>query len=406
MFPPQHSIRLHCGVDNTTQYRPFTTQRCIALHGAPLLYSGHTPDTGAPDPLPKPRNAKLESATARRKLALRKKPYYVRLSPGIALGYRRNAGAGTWTVRVADGGAEWTKKIALADDLEGASAPHVLSYWQAIDTARALDPGHHDEEAREERQRQKLRAKLERSLQRQQVRDAMRTAAMQLHSKQSSEGGLIMKQHILSYLLKHLDSLTSPSPIYALSLAIFYFSGSYYHLSKRIWGLRYVFTKRIGESEQRVGYEVLGVLLVLQMTMHSILHIRETLSSLQQGQRHKDVTASSSSSSHSISLDSDGIQDRDNLLLPVSVEHPPCIPRLSASTPRYDLSTDPTAIPWIPSGQQRKCTLCLEPFKDPSVTTCGHVFCWACIRDWVREKPECPLCRQEVQASKILPLRG
>src|SRR2546430_13634731 len=92
MFPPQHSIRLHCGVENTTQYRPFTTQRCIALHGAPLLYSGHTPDTGAPDPLPKPRNAKLESATARRKLALRKKPYYVRLSPGIALGYRRNAG--------------------------------------------------------------------------------------------------------------------------------------------------------------------------------------------------------------------------------------------------------------------------------------------------------------------------
>ena len=31
--------------------------------------------------MPKPRNAKLESATARRKLAVRKKPYYVRLSP-------------------------------------------------------------------------------------------------------------------------------------------------------------------------------------------------------------------------------------------------------------------------------------------------------------------------------------
>jgi Phage integrase family len=88
--------------------------------------------------LPKPRTSQLESATARRKLAVRKKPYYVRLSPGIHLGYRRNAGAGTWTVRVADGGAEWIKKIALADDLEGASPPHVLSYWQALDTARAL----------------------------------------------------------------------------------------------------------------------------------------------------------------------------------------------------------------------------------------------------------------------------
>src|SRR5437667_7725772 len=121
--------------------------RSMVLHS----YIPDTHRTLDPDPLPKPRNAKLESATARRKLALRKKPYYVRLSPGIALGYRRNAGAGTWTVRVADGGAEWTKKIALADDLEGASPPHVLSYWQAIDTARALarrQPGEAIDESR------------------------------------------------------------------------------------------------------------------------------------------------------------------------------------------------------------------------------------------------------------------
>jgi len=101
--------------------------------------------------MPKPRNAKLESATARRKLAVRKKPYYVRLSPGIALGYRRNAGAGTWTVRVADGGAEWVKRIAVADDLEPASPPHVLSYWQAIDLARSLarrQPGDAIDESR------------------------------------------------------------------------------------------------------------------------------------------------------------------------------------------------------------------------------------------------------------------
>ena len=101
--------------------------------------------------MPKPRNAKLESATARRKLAVRKKPYYIRLSPGIALGYRRNAGAGTWTVRVADGGSEWIKRIALADDLEPAAPPAVLNYWQAVDAARALarrQPGDAVDESR------------------------------------------------------------------------------------------------------------------------------------------------------------------------------------------------------------------------------------------------------------------
>jgi hypothetical protein len=101
--------------------------------------------------MPKARAAKLETPTARRKLAVRKKPYWTTISPGIHLGYRRNASAGTWSVRVADGGAEWIKRIALADDLEPASPPHVLSFWQAIDQARALarrQPGEAIDESR------------------------------------------------------------------------------------------------------------------------------------------------------------------------------------------------------------------------------------------------------------------
>jgi integrase len=89
--------------------------------------------------MPKPRSPKLESATSRRKLPIRKKPYQVRLAPGIALAYRRNAGPGTWSVRCSDGcGSEWLKKIGLADDLEPAAPPHVLSYWQAQEAARKL----------------------------------------------------------------------------------------------------------------------------------------------------------------------------------------------------------------------------------------------------------------------------
>jgi peroxin-10 len=72
--------------------------------------------------------------------------------------------------------------------------------------------------------------------------------------------------------------------------------------------------------------------------------------------------------------------------------------------PRYDLRTE-GVMPWI-KGQNRKCTLCLEELKDPSVVGCGHVFCWTCIGDWVKEKPECPLCRREVLGQHILPLRA
>jgi hypothetical protein len=88
--------------------------------------------------MPKPRASKLETPTARRKLAARGKPYYATVSPGIYLGYRRNAGNGSWSVRSTAAGADWMKRIGLADDLERADGRAVLTYWQAIDTARAL----------------------------------------------------------------------------------------------------------------------------------------------------------------------------------------------------------------------------------------------------------------------------
>jgi integrase len=102
--------------------------------------------------MPKPRAAKLESPTSRAKLKPAKKPYYVKIAPGIHLGYRRNDGPGTWSVRCADGhGSEWLKKIALADDLEPAAPPAVLDYWGALDIARKLgrrQPGAPEDESR------------------------------------------------------------------------------------------------------------------------------------------------------------------------------------------------------------------------------------------------------------------
>ena len=234
--------------------------------------------------------------------------------------------------------------------------------------------------------RQRLRSKLERSVARQEYK-AQQVDASKEHTATQP---FITKLRAQKYILEHLGSITSLSPIYALSIATFYFTGSYYHLSKRFWGLRYVFTKKLEDGEQRIGYEVLGVLLVLQIAVQAILHLRKIRTSMQ---------------TEEAGVETSGPKREGDSLLP-SIQNPSNIPLLPADTPRYDLAEDENAVPWIPTGQQRKCTLCLELFKDPSVTTCGHVFCWTCVRDWVREKPECPLCRQDVRLSKVLPLRG
>jgi hypothetical protein len=48
------------------------------------------------------RNAKLDSRSARTKLAARREPYWVVLSKGCAIGYRKGSGGGTWIARYRD----------------------------------------------------------------------------------------------------------------------------------------------------------------------------------------------------------------------------------------------------------------------------------------------------------------
>jgi integrase len=88
------------------------------------------------------RSAQLETRTARLKLELRKKPYMVRVAPGVRLGYRRNASAGTWSVIAADGkSGNWVKKFGYADDHEEANGEQVLTFWEAQERARKLARG-------------------------------------------------------------------------------------------------------------------------------------------------------------------------------------------------------------------------------------------------------------------------
>jgi peroxin-10 len=218
---------------------------------------------------------------------------------------------------------------------------------------------------------------------------------------------------ICEYLLRNLTPLTSSAPLQAVTLAVFYFSGTYYELSKRLLSLRYVFTRAVPDSPDRAGYEVLGVLLVIQLGVQGYLHVQSNLQSAAAAARER--TAFESGGVH-VSLDHDNSYASNNDLLlggGAAATTNPQLTRIDiaatthtpvGSTPTYELSDD-KVMGYIKGAQQRKCTLCLEELKDPSATQCGHVFCWECIGDWIREKPECPLCRREAMVQHILPLR-
>ncbi|KAJ6836196.1 uncharacterized protein M6B38_326865 [Iris pallida] len=56
-----------------------------------------------------------------------------------------------------------------------------------------------------------------------------------------------------------------------------------------------------------------------------------------------------------------------------------------------------------------ECNVCLDLAKEPVVTSCGHLFCWPCLYQWLHvhsEHKECPVCKGEVTESNVTPIYG
>ena len=87
----------------------------------------------------KARDERLDTRTARLKLAPRREPYWRTIQEGRAIGYRRLAGgkAGAWIARHYDAAAgRRYHAVGTADDLLDADGVGTLAFAQAQDLAR------------------------------------------------------------------------------------------------------------------------------------------------------------------------------------------------------------------------------------------------------------------------------
>jgi hypothetical protein len=85
------------------------------------------------------RNAKLDSRSARSRLAVRREPYWTVISAGCAIGYRRGAKGGTWIARCrSDDGIQHYEALGATDDARDADGLTVYSFPMAQERARAF----------------------------------------------------------------------------------------------------------------------------------------------------------------------------------------------------------------------------------------------------------------------------
>ncbi|XP_046638388.1 peroxisome biogenesis factor 10-like [Daphnia pulicaria] len=145
-----------------------------------------------------------------------------------------------------------------------------------------------------------------------------------------------------------------------LNLVLFYMYGKYYRLSQRMAKIHYVFaTDYLKTENYNPTFKFIGQMALTHLVL---LLLTNSITKWKNGNSLKNSSA-------------------------ISVVD-------SSSEKCAGTSPSTTA----------KCSLCWDSRKNTACTPCGHLFCWQCILQWLQTKHECPLCRESVQPSRIVPL--
>lgn len=184
------------------------------------------------------------------------------------------------------------------------------------------------------------------------------------------------QEHTLAKLLNMLSTVVNI--VSQVHMATFYWTGSHYHLAKRVAGVHYVEIDQIGvrEAGRSQPYELLGLLVSAQLTLQLAYYCLTLIDRLTPTQHTPLQAVAEDTSTARAEKNSETVSAR-----------------ASESAEEASVVTE------------MKCSLCLDSVRNAAALTCGHIFCWDCIIPWCNQHSECPVCRTCVQPRQVIGLQ-
>ncbi|KAG9127940.1 peroxisome biogenesis factor 10 [Ceratobasidium sp. 392] len=192
-------------------------------------------------------------------------------------------------------------------------------------------------------------------------------------------------------------SLRAAPPVFEvageINLALFYLSGTYYNLAKRLLGIKHISGILPDPNSRPPSYSFLGILMCVRLLHRFYTFLDKRLKALEPHLPPEPTNALALSVNPPpipVEPDTQQRQYIDSRPIPEILEQ-------QAQERDTDMLQNPEAdeftvlnVAAIDPGLRagRRCALCLEERTATAATECGHLFCWNCIAGWGEEKKE------------------
>ena len=145
---------------------------------------------------------------------------------------------------------------------------------------------------------------------------------------------------------------------------VFYLSGNYYSIAKRLAGIKYMQTVKI--EAHGFNYRRIGLLMMFQLSLSLVVFLYKMY------REYRNIVHIETREKKEEEDDGD-LKDE----------------KMTEGKENKKKS-------------KVKCGICFEKLTSPSVIPCGHVYCWDCIMRSSQFKSECPGCRKAFDPKEIV----